>query len=159
MGVAPRKLRDFKNHKAIVYQDPVSHVQVAHQAPVVDADPGLVPLHLVGGKGKGVSLLHLNFSRFESTDTVLRSLGIQHDADGQVQLLANLFNEVDLLFMLCVGAVGEIQPGNVHTCQTQLFQGLLVLAGGADGADDLRLAHGGASLYLKSLSGVYWTDM
>jgi hypothetical protein len=40
-----------------------------------------------------------------------------------------------------MGTMRKVQAGNVHTGLTHLSQGLLILAGGADGTDDFCLSH------------------
>jgi hypothetical protein len=42
--------------------------------------------------------------------------------------------------------VGEVQTGHVHTGQAHLGEDFLVLAGRADGADDLGFTHGASSV-------------
>ena len=43
--------------------------------------------------------------------------------------------------MLGMGAVGEIQSGNIHAGLDHLGQDFLILAGRTDGADDFRFTH------------------
>ena len=139
--VAALQGRDLEHHKAVVHQDPVPYGQVLNEALIGDGDPGLVALHILGGEGEGVAVVQVDLSVLEGLDPVLGALGVQHDGDGQAQLLPDLFDEVHLFLLLLMGAVGEIQPGHVHAGQAHLGQGLLVLAGRADGADDLCFAH------------------
>ena len=47
--------------------------------------------------------------------------------------------------MFRMGAVREVQTGNIHTHQTHLCQYFFVFTGGADSADNLGFAHGIAS--------------
>ena len=88
----------------------------------------------------------MDLAVFEGADPVLGALGIQQDGNGQIQLLTDLFDEVNLLLLLLMGAVGKIQPGHIHTGQAHFFQSLLVLGGGANGADNLGFPHKHLSL-------------
>ena len=132
---------DLKDHQAIVHQNPVADAQIVDQSLVIDADSGLVALHLVGGEGEGVALPDGDLALLEGADAVLGALGIQHDAQRHPQLAADLLDQVDLLLVLGVGTMGEIQTGHVHAGFDHLGQSLLVFGGRADGADDFCFTH------------------
>ena len=146
VGVAALQLLYLKNHQAVVDQHPVAYGQILNQALVIDGDPGLVALHLIHGEGKFVTGVYMDLAVFEGADPVLGALGIQQDGNGQIQLLTDLFDQVNLLLLLLMGAVGKIQPGHIHTGQAHFFQSLLVLGGGANGADNLGFPHKHLSL-------------
>ena len=128
-------------HHTVVHGNRIAGLQILVQILIVDAHQMLVTFHLPGGKGKIIPLCHGDLSCGKGTNPVLRALGIQHDGDGQAQLLANALNQFNLLFVLRIASVGEIQPGDVHACQTHLGQSLFVLAGRANGADNLCFTH------------------
>jgi hypothetical protein len=44
-----------------------------------------------------------------------------------------------------MGAVGEVQAGNIHTGLAHSSQSLLIFAGGTDGADDFSFSHSSTS--------------
>ena len=93
-----------------------------------------------------------HLARGKGADPVLGSLGIQHNGNGQAQLLPDALDQLNLLFMFLMGPVGEIQPGNVHAGQAHLRQRLLVLTGGANGTNNFRFAHAKTLLFLQSIS-------
>ena len=47
---------DLTDHQAVIDQNPVTHGEVFGEFLIIDADPGLVTLHLIGGENKGVAL-------------------------------------------------------------------------------------------------------
>ena len=92
----------------------------------------------------------MDLAVFEGTDPVLGALGIQQDGNGQIQLGADLFDEVDLLLLLLMGAVGEIQPGHIHARQAHLLQSLLILGSRTDGANNFCFPHKASLAFLYS---------
>ena len=86
-GLRIRQLLHSKDHEAVVEQDPVSYRQITHEASIAHCHPALIPYDLLRGEGKGIPLLQLDTAASKGTDTVLRALGIQHNGDGQAQLL------------------------------------------------------------------------
>ena len=101
----------------------------------------LVSLHLSGGEGEGVAGFQSDLPLPEGLDPVFRPLGVQHNSDGQIQLLPNRLDHVDLGLMLLMGSVGEIQPGHIEPLETHLPKHGGIGAGRADGGDDLGLSH------------------
>jgi hypothetical protein len=51
-----------------------------------------------------------------------------------------------------MGSMGKIQAGHVHACGDEPTQNLFRIAGGTDGADDFRFAHGISSGFSKNIT-------
>ena len=98
--VAALQFGYLKDHQSVADENPVAHIQILHKSLVVYADPGLVPFHIIRGEGKGIPLVHLHLSVPEGADPIFRSLGIQHNANGQIQLFPHLPDEVDFPLVL-----------------------------------------------------------
>ena len=111
------------------------------QSRVADGHTVLVTHNLLGGEGESVPLAEGDLPALEGADAVLRALGVQHDGDGQVELLPDLLDEIDLLLLLGMGTVGEVQAGHVNARLTHGRKDLLRLAGRADGTDNLCFSH------------------
>ena len=75
--------------------------------------------------------------------------GVQHDRDRQPQRLAHALDQLDLAQMLRVRAVGEVEPHHVHAAAAHRGERLRVLAGGADGTDDLGFSHNGITVLIR----------
>ncbi len=135
-------LHHVQRQQAVGQQHAVAGFQVVGQALVVDGHAGLVAGHVVHAQREHLALLQRDLAVLEGLDAVFRALGVQHDGDGLIQALPHLLDVGDLLGVLLVGAVGEVDAGHVHARLHHRREGLGRLAGGADGADDLGLAHG-----------------
>ena len=130
----------LEDQQTVVHQHPVAALEVIGQPGIADGDVVLVALLLPGGKGEGIPLPDLDLPVFKGADAILRTLGVQHNGNGQAQLLPHALDELDLLTVLLVGAMGKVQPGHIHARLTQAGQRLLV-TGRADGAYDLCFTH------------------
>lgn len=79
---------------------------------------------------------------FQKTRANFGSLRVQSDSDGDVdagaggQILLRLAHIVDRPSVVLVGAVGEVQPSDVHARLDHLLQGLHGSGRGSDRADD-----------------------
>ena len=133
---------DLEDDKAVVDQYPVADVEIVGKPGVAHGDDGLVAFDLAGGEGKVVPVLEGDFAVFEGADAVLGALGVEHDGDGQPELGADLLDHVDLFLVLLMGAVGEIQAGDVQALLAHGPEHGGIFTGRADGADDLGLPHG-----------------
>ena len=144
---------DLKDHEAVVDEDPVAGREVVGQPPVADRDDALVPDHVLpGGEGEVRPVLQRDLPVAEGADAVLRSLGVEHDGDGEIQLFPHGLDHVDLLLVLLVRAVGEVEARHVQARPAHGPEDGGVFARGADGADDLGLTHGISSFYILALS-------
>jgi len=71
-----------------------------------------------------------------------RALQVLEDADSASLALGGAAQAVDVVGVIFVGAVGEIEAGDVHAEAKQVAHGGFGAAGGTDGADDLGSAGG-----------------
>ena len=134
---------DLEDHEAVVDEDFVARREVVGQPSVADGDDALVPDHvLAGGEGEVRPVPQRDLPAAEGADAVLGALGVEHDGDGEIELLPHGLDHVDLLLVFLMGAVGEVEARHVQARQTHGPEDGGVLARGADGADDLGLAHG-----------------
>ena len=131
----------LKLHHTVVYGDNISGLQVLVQSFIVHADPGFVSLHLIRGKGKRSAVRNRHFSGCKSTNSVFGAFRIQHNRNRKSQLLPYPLNQLNFLCVLLMGAVGEIQPRNIHAGKAHLRQGFFILAGRTDGANDFCFSH------------------
>ena len=132
---------NLKNHKTVIHQHPVAHIQISDKVLIVYRHDGLVALHLFRGKTEDIALFHHNLTVLKSTDSVFRALGIQHDSNGHTKLFANTLDQINLRLVFFVRTVGKIQSGHIHTRLTHLCQSLFVFTCRADGADNFCLTH------------------
>ena len=96
---------------------------------------------------------------FKGADAVLRALCVQQDGNGLLQLLPNLFDQVHFHLLLLMGAMGEIQAGNIHAGLDHAGEDLLIGTGRADGADDLCTLHKARSfLSQRIIHRLFQTD-
>ena len=140
-SIVPGQLFYLEYHEAVIHQNAVTHLQVIDKSLVAYRYSLLRSLHLVCGKGKGISLLQLHLSILKCTDPVFRSFGIQHNGDGQVHVRPDLLDQIKFFFMLCVGTMGKIQSGQIHAGFKHFPERLFIIAGRSDGAHDLCFTH------------------
>jgi hypothetical protein len=67
-------------------------------------------------------------------------LQVLEDADGAAFFSSGASQAFDVLCVILVGAVRKVQAGNIHAEAKQVAHCGFRVAGGADGADDLRAA-------------------
>src|SRR5690606_24627382 len=109
-----------------------------HQAvplQVADRGPGGVAPHRFALEGNGLAALQDDRIRLDAADTHFRPLDVQQDADGAPLRGRGLAQPLDALALLLQGAVGKIEPGDIHPGGDQFFEESV--AGGSNGADDL----------------------
>ena len=71
------------------------------------------------------------------------ALQVLQDADGASFALGGAAQALDVVGVIFVGAVGEVEAGDVHAEAQQVAHGGFGVAGGADGADDFGAARSG----------------
>jgi hypothetical protein len=74
---------------------------------------------------------------FEAPGAYFGALQILQDADSTVFLFRGAAQAGDIARVLLMGAVGKIQPRNIHAQPHQFAEHRLTIARRADGADDL----------------------
>ena len=134
-------LVDAKAEHAVAQKDHVAGLKILHQVFIADRNAMLVADDFFGGEGEFLSLHERYLPLFKGADAVLGPLRVEHDGDGQIQLLAQLFDAFNARQLLRVRAVRKIEPRHVHAGQAHLPQGFFAFRRGTDRADDLRLAH------------------
>ena len=130
-----------EDHQAVVDQHRVADFQFLGEVLVGDGDALAVAEDVFGGKGEMLALVEHDAAVREAAGAVFGALGVQHDGDGHVQLLAHALDELDLFQMFLVRAVGEVEPRHVHARHTHLGKRIFIVTGRADGADDLCFSH------------------
>ena len=78
----------------------------------------------------------------EAAESDLRALKVGEDADAAAGFVGGLADVVVALLVFGVGAVAEVEAGDVHSGFDECFDLLVRVGGGAQGADDLCSAHG-----------------
>ena len=139
--IASLDLLHTENDQSVVDCNGIPHRQIFCQLLIVDGNLFLIAHHIIRGKRERIAIGQQNFLVFKGLDTIFRSLGIQHDGNGKVQLLSDLLNHLNLLLMLLVTAVGKVQSCHIHALLTHLCQDLFAFTGRPDGADNFRLSH------------------
>ena len=127
-------------HQAVIDEDGGAFLDIARQVGVGDGGALGVAHHALGKQSKGLALLELDLSVFKRFQTDFRTLGIQHDGDGQVQLPPERLDAADVVQMRFVRSMRKVEPGYVHARQNQFAEDGVVLGGGAERAYDLGLA-------------------
>ena len=91
---------------------------------------------------------------FERSGADLGTLEVLQDADGAMLFGRDLAQALDDGEVVGMGAVGEIEAGDVHAGAHEFAHGRLGIAGGANGADDLGATDGPKMLALGLSRGV-----
>ena len=146
----------FKLDDAVVHRYGVAGLQVLVEILIIDADLRLVPCHVLGGKGKAVPRFHFHLTGSKCSDAVLRAFGVQHDGDGQPQLLTYPLDQLDFPLVFGMGAVGKVQPGHIHAGLTHAGQGLLIRTDRANGAYNFGFSHGKQTPLSRRGALVFW---
>ena len=131
----------LKLNHTIVHSNNITGLQILVQRLVIHANPSFIAVHLVCGKRKVCAFRNGNLAGGEGSDAIFRTFCVQHNCNRQPQLLPDLLNQFNLFFMLFMGAVGKIQPRNVHAGKAHLCQCLLIFTGRTNGANYFRLSH------------------
>ena len=127
-------------HQAVVDEDGGSLMDIARQLGIGDGGALRVAHNALGAQRKGLPLHQLHLAVFKRFQADFRALGIQHNGNGQVQLLADGLDAVDVMQMRFVRAMGKVQPGHIHAGEDQLPQDRILLGGRAQRAYDLGFA-------------------
>src|SRR5262249_51878405 len=131
-------LGDGERDAAVVEEDDVARLEILREALVLDRDlarPGLWALAGRLDEGDDGIVDELAGVAREAAAADLGAAEVLQDGDGFVAGLGGGADGSEALTMLLVGAVGEVEPGDVHASPDQVLQGGLVVTRGADGAD------------------------
>ena len=119
-NVMTGNLLHLELHHAVVDRNHVTGLQILVQGLIVYADLCFIAYHFIRGKSKGAAFGDCDFPRSKCTNPVFRPLCMQHNGNGQSQLLTNLLNQRNFLGVFLVGTVGKIQPRDVHAGKAHL---------------------------------------
>ena len=128
-------------HQPVVDENRIARAQLLCKVFIAHGDNRGASLHVAGGKGEKISVVDMDLAVFECAGPVLGSLGVEHDGNGQIQLLADFFDHVDLCQLLFVRAVGKIEAGNVDARLAHGGKNSRVTAGRTDGSDNFCFSH------------------
>ena len=104
------------------------------------ASPG-APFSCPHTKRHRIAGLELGDPVVERPDAQLRPRQVLQDRDLAAGAAGRVAHQLRDLGVLLGGAVGEVQPGDIHPRLDHADQHLGVTRGGSDGRDDLRAAH------------------
>lgn len=131
----------FQLNEAVINQDSFVVAQVLGQLLVGDGHLAGIALDVRGDQVEDIAFLQCDPASLEHPRADLRALGVQQRADGHIQLIAypvELFEGSQVGFM---GAVGKIEPRDIHAGFDHLHDGFPRVACRPQGADNLCFAH------------------
>ena len=146
---------DLEGDQAVIDQDEGAGLGLGGEVQVVKGDVGLVAEPVLGGGLRGhddlVALVNGDLGVIlEQAGADLRTLGVEQDAHGDAELAGDAADALDALVMLLIGAVREVEAGDVHARLDHLAEGLVAVAGRTHGAYDLRaLVHSDLHLTVR----------
>ena len=132
---------DVELKQAIVDQDAVARLDLVGEVLEVEGETLMVADDVVISGDDGlVAGLEVNLlAVLEHAGADLGALGVEHDGDGDAKLGRDLADALDAGTVVIVGAVGEVEAGDVHAGLDELGEDGLVFGGRTHGADDLGL--------------------
>ena len=133
---------DFEADFSVVDEDAFAGGDVCGEAGVGGAAEVAVALGVFfHGDGEGVAAFKEYGAFGEVAESDLRALKVGEDADAAAGLVGGLADALVALLVFGVGAVAEVESGDVHSGFDQGFDLVVRVGGGAQGADDFRSAH------------------
>ncbi|CAM5687348.1 hypothetical protein SALBM311S_09230 [Streptomyces alboniger] len=133
---------DFEADFAVVYEDVFAGGDVGGEAGVGGAAGVAVAFGVfLDGDGEGVAAFKEYGSFGEVAEADLRALKVGEDADAVAGLVGGLAYVLVALLVFGVGAVAEVETGDVHSGFDQGFDLVVRVGGGAQCADDFCSAH------------------
>ncbi len=148
--------------QAVAEQDARAGREFAGEVGEGGGDASFVAGDLVGRDGDDRSGLQKDgLALFEQSGADLGALQVLQDADGASFALGGAAQALDVVGVIFVGAVGEVEAGDVHAEAKQVAHGGFGVAGGADGADDFGAAGDGVrriGLSSGLLDGLFSND-
>ena len=127
--------------QTIVDQHPAARTQIPAQSAIGDVGAFLCTRHLFRCQDKVRARLQHDCTVFKHTQPDLRALGVQHGADGEAEFLPQAIHNAELFQMFLMGAMGEIEPGHIHTRFHHTPESCLIGTGWPQRTDNLCLAH------------------
>ncbi len=134
---------DFQAYFAVVDEDAFAGGDVVGEAGVGGAAVVAVAFGvLFDGDGEGVSAFEEYGAFGEAAEADLRALKVGEDADAAAGFVGGFAHVLVALLVVGVAAVAEVEPGDVHSGVDECLYLVVRVGGRAQGADDLRSAHG-----------------
>lgn len=121
-GVRAADAFDGKAQKAVAEQNFIAWDEVLHEPFVADGNAVFVANDFIGCERELVAFAQRDAAVLEGADAVLRPFRIQHDGDGQVQLLAQALDRFNPGEVFGMVTVRKIEPGYVHARKEHLAQ-------------------------------------
>lgn len=131
----------FQGDLAVVDEDALTDGDVSGEARVGGTAHVAVALGLLDGDGELVSAFKQYGTFAEASQADLRTLKVGQDADAAARLVGRFANALIALLVLGVGAVAEVEAGDVHSGLDQCLDLVVRVGGGPKSADDLCSAH------------------
>ena len=147
--ILPFDCQHAEAHKAVVDKNRIAGLKLLGEVLVAHGDDRAVAFNIPCCKGEKVAVVNVHLAGFERACAVFGALGVEHDGDGEVKLLAHLLNHADLGKLLFMRAVGKIEAGNVHARPAHGGKNAGVTAGRSDGRDDFCFFHGSVSFHIQ----------
>ena len=94
-----------EGEQTVVEQNGVACRKLLGELGIADRNALAVAEDLVGGKGEAVTVREMDPAPLKGFDAVFGSLGVQHDGDGETELLAHLLDQVDAPLVIGVRIV------------------------------------------------------
>ena len=88
----PADLPDLENQQTVVDQNGISDTDLLGKVLIADRNALRIAYAVIRCKRESITVVQQDLVVFKGTDTVLRSLGVEHDRNGQVQRLADFFD-------------------------------------------------------------------
>ncbi|MPM85414.1 hypothetical protein SDC9_132495 [bioreactor metagenome] len=123
---------NFLHHQldeSVVNQHPAAFKQLGGQIFIGDGHPALVSRHLVRRENELRAGQERHRAGGKGFDPDFRPLGVQNGGYGPAKLVAHPTKLVEQGQVGLMRAVGEVEPGGVHTAQNQCPQGFLIVYG------------------------------
>ena len=122
---------------AVVDKQTIAGASVLGQ-PLVGGGHAVVrAFHIINCDGDDLAVVPHRSAINKAPEADLRPLQISKDADGLARLIARLTGPVVVLYMILVIAMGEVQPGDVHTSFNKSLDAFLGGNSGTERTHDL----------------------
>lgn len=134
------------DHAAVIQQQLVADAAILDQVRVVDADDllGAFGQRMAGGESELVTDLQFDALVGELSDADLRALQVTEDGDEATMLGGQVADQLGTSLVFGRSAVGEVQTGDIHASENQLFENFRRVTGRAKGGDDFGTTNGHA---------------
>ena len=132
---------DFQGQFSVVEQDGVPPLHFFRQTGVVHMGLFRRPFHILRGEDEFMAGHQGGLVPFEQPQTHFRAFGIGHIAHQAPCFLFRFLQQVQPGFTFAVGAMGEVEPGQIHPGADHIHQQFFFVRGRPQGADDFCFLH------------------